>query len=103
MKNHLEGISVIMVDEISTTDHHLFVALNDVLQKAPKDKDKDKEPFGGCNLLLLGDFCQLPPNNSPSLADLPALLTSSRKSWAASNSSDSKVMLQAASLFSEFE
>lgn len=48
---------LLAIDEISMLDNDTFDYLNDVL----KAVRKDKRPFGGIQLLLFGDFFQLPP------------------------------------------
>lgn len=48
---------LLAIDEISMLDNDTFDYLNDVL----KSVRKDKRPFGGIQILLFGDFFQLPP------------------------------------------
>ena len=73
LKDRLEGIGALFVDEISTTAPVLLYALDKVL-RAILDPN---EPFGGILVILLGDFGQLPPVKAPSLAQL-AVLTARR-------------------------
>ncbi len=47
----------LIIDEISMVDGELFGKL-EALARALRDSDK---PFGGIQLILTGDFCQLPP------------------------------------------
>ncbi|KAK4463528.1 P-loop containing nucleoside triphosphate hydrolase protein [Cladorrhinum samala] len=53
----LSEVDVIIVDEISMVDHNMFQRL-DFLMKAARDSD---EPFGGVQVIVTGDFFQLPP------------------------------------------
>lgn len=56
-KFNLTLCDVLVIDEVSMLPAHLFVDLNKQLQKAKKNT----EPFGGIQLIMLGDFMQLPP------------------------------------------
>ena len=101
VRDRLEDVSVMLLDEISCTQATLFVGMDTVLKLAFPDR-KDL-PFAGLSVLCLGDFCQIPPPQSSSLAALLALFSSSRAAWAAAADSDSMVVLQAAKLFSQFK
>jgi ATP-dependent DNA helicase PIF1 len=48
---------VLVIDEVSMIENHHFERLNLIL-KAARDS---KKPFGGVQLVVTGDFCQLPP------------------------------------------
>ncbi|XDT22684.1 PIF1-like helicase [Nakaseomyces glabratus] len=50
-------ISVLVIDEISMLDGELFDKLDFIAQKIRKNSD----PFGGIQIVLCGDFFQLPP------------------------------------------
>ena len=50
---------VLVVDEISMLDKHVFEVLDQIARQL---KEVD-EPFGGMQLLVVGDFMQLPPVN----------------------------------------
>ena len=57
-------IDVLIIDEISMVENHLFERLNRVMKDSRKNYDdcaKLPEPFGGIQLIVTGDFCQLPP------------------------------------------
>ncbi|CAJ0908119.1 8902_t:CDS:10 [Entrophospora sp. SA101] len=51
------NVKVLIIDEISMLDAELFDKLNSVA----KILRKNDNPFGGIQLVLSGDFCQLPP------------------------------------------
>ena len=77
-KDLYEDIDLLIIDEISTTSGVLFLAL-DKMMKLAFDGDK---PFGGKSILLLGDFCQLPPTGGDqrSIADHLVCFSMARKS-----------------------
>jgi len=50
---------VLVVDEISMLDKHVFEVLDQIARQL---KELD-EPFGGIQVLVVGDFMQLPPVN----------------------------------------
>ena len=41
------------------------------LQRTKRDANQDTRPFGGLNVMLLGDFWQLPPPSGGCLSDIP--------------------------------
>lgn len=49
--------SVLIVDEISMVEPQVF----DVLEEVARGIRKDPRPFGGIQIILCGDFLQLPP------------------------------------------
>jgi hypothetical protein len=53
----LNETDVLVIDEISMVESSFFERLN-VLMKEARNNDK---PFGGVQLVITGDFCQLPP------------------------------------------
>ena len=55
--NSLKKLRVLIIDEISMMDNELFDVINQLLMRI---KGNEK-PFGGVQLLLVGDFYQLPP------------------------------------------
>ena len=69
LKDRLEGIGALFVDEISTTAFHLLLALDKDLRSILNPN----EPFGGILVILLGDFGQLPPVQGKSLAELAVI------------------------------
>jgi len=57
--NNLKKLEVLIIDEISMMDNELFELINNLLMLI---KNNDKF-FGGIQLILVGDFFQLPPIN----------------------------------------
>lgn len=53
-----KGLDTLVIDEISMCDPHLFEYLD---KQARQDLRCDSEPFGGVQVILVGDFFQLPP------------------------------------------
>lgn len=57
IKARLKETDVLVIDEISMVENHHFERLNIIMQEARGSKDA----FGGVQLVVTGDFCQLPP------------------------------------------
>jgi len=57
VRRRLQNTDVLVIDEISMVENHHFERINRIL-KAARD---DNRPFGGVQLIVTGDFCQLPP------------------------------------------
>ena len=55
--NLLRAVEVIIVDEISMVRSDLFQAMDSIL----RDIEHTDVPFGGKQIIVVGDFCQLPP------------------------------------------
>lgn len=53
----LSRTDVLVIDEISMVANHVFERLNHIMQSARDSK----KPFGGVQIIVTGDFCQLPP------------------------------------------
>ena len=51
------GLDVLVIEEVSMMDQEFFEKVSEYLSIIRKDK----RPFGGLQIVLLGDFCQLPP------------------------------------------
>lgn len=51
---------VLVIDEISMVNFH-FHRLNELLKEARHQPHEGKKPFGGLQVIVTGDFCQLPP------------------------------------------
>jgi ATP-dependent DNA helicase PIF1 len=57
LKGHWKGIDVLIVDEVSMMSKRMFELLNKI---AKRIRGKDT-PFGGIQVIFVGDFFQLPP------------------------------------------
>ena len=57
VKKRLDRTDVLVIDEISMVENHFFERLNAIMKAARGNDD----PFGGVQLVVTGDFCQLPP------------------------------------------
>ena len=60
LQNRLKNLQVLIVDEVSMVSPALFQSMDKIL-KAFKHS---REPFGGVQIILSGDFFQLPPISS---------------------------------------
>lgn len=53
---------VIVFDEVSMIENHNFERLNELMKEAWYNPTCEKQPaFGGVQVIVTGDFCQLPP------------------------------------------
>ena len=59
MRKKLRSAKMLAIDEISMIPAHIFDLLNELLKTVRNNQD----PFGGIQLILFGDFLQLPPVN----------------------------------------
>lgn len=57
----LNRIEILAVDEVSMLSGELLDKCNEFLKLARMNN----QPFGGIQVILIGDFCQLPPVNDP--------------------------------------
>ena len=57
VQKRLRETDVLVIDEISMVENQHFERLNQVMKEARGSKD----PFGGVQIVVTGDFCQLPP------------------------------------------
>ncbi len=62
MKKKLRNAKMLAIDEISMISSEIFDLLNNLLKAIRNNPD----PFGGLQLILFGDFLQLPPINKNS-------------------------------------
>lgn len=60
LKKHIEKTKVLIIDEISMLHKKQFDLVNEVLQYFRENED----PFGGIQIVVCGDFFQLPPIGS---------------------------------------
>jgi ATP-dependent DNA helicase PIF1 len=58
--NQLMSLQIIIIDEISMIDNHTLEKISGILQRLREYYDK---PFGGIQVIFVGDFCQLAPVN----------------------------------------
>ena len=65
-KQIINGLDLLVIDEISMVRADLLDALDGVLRRLRRDE----RPFGGVQLLLIGDLFQLPPVTKPEEWDL---------------------------------
>lgn len=56
-RDRIQSVDVLVIDEVSMLPAYLFTRL-DALMRFMR---KSKEPFGGVQLVVMGDFMQLPP------------------------------------------
>lgn len=57
--NRLRGLEVLLIDEVSMIEGEFLEKISDFLSILRGDT----RPFGGIQVVLCGDFCQLPPVN----------------------------------------
>lgn len=57
VRGRLCRTDVLVIDEISMVENHLFARLSAIMKEAREDP----RAFGGVQLIVTGDFCQLPP------------------------------------------
>ncbi|KIV99555.1 hypothetical protein, variant [Verruconis gallopava] len=57
VNKRMRAVDVLVIDEISMMENHAFERLNEVMKEA---RGSDKA-FGGVQMVVTGDFCQLPP------------------------------------------
>lgn len=55
------SLKVLVIEEISTVSGEFFDDLSEIVSKIREDNQISSSPFGGIQLLLCGDFLQLPP------------------------------------------
>lgn len=66
VKRVLKAIRVLVIDEISMVRAEIF----DMMDIALRSIRRDEKPFGGVQLILVGDLLQLPPVVTPAERDL---------------------------------
>jgi len=57
----IEEIEVLLIDEVSMLSSDLMETLDNVVRDVRMDGKRRNEPFGGMQLICVGDFFQLPP------------------------------------------
>jgi ATP-dependent DNA helicase PIF1 len=58
VQKRMREVDTLIIDEISMMENHAFERLNEVMKEARSNR---LEAFGGVQLVVTGDFCQLPP------------------------------------------
>ncbi len=79
LAKRFERVKVLIIDEVSMLHHFRFDLVNKVL----KTLKGNSKPFGGVQLILCGDFFQLPPVSLPS--DPPTQFIYTSDSWKEAN------------------
>lgn len=79
VRDRWRDVETLIIDEISMIDGVLF----DKLEYIARILRKNDSPFGGIQLVICGDFCQLPPvpDRNKDGAIMPALFAFEAKSW----------------------
>lgn len=80
-KSALKYADVLIIDEISMLPAYLFDKLDAIL----KHFRRNKKPFGGVQLVILGDFLQLPPVSGRDDSDLNTDYAIKSDAWAAAD------------------
>ncbi|KAF5336912.1 hypothetical protein D9611_003448 [Ephemerocybe angulata] len=71
-------VKTLIIDEISMLDGVLF----DKLEAIARIMRRSELPFGGIQLVICGDFCQLPPiSNKVNGIEIPAIFAFEASSW----------------------
>lgn len=52
---------VLVIDEISMVENHHLERINEIMKAARYKPHQPKKAFGGVQVIVTGDFCQLPP------------------------------------------
>lgn len=60
-RNRLKDTDVLVIDEVSMVENLHFERLNEVMKAARYNSHTKPQPFGSCQIVVTGDFCQLPP------------------------------------------
>lgn len=58
VKERFRATDVLVIDEISMVENHHLERLNEVMKEG---RGKPAQAFGGVQMVVTGDFCQLPP------------------------------------------
>ncbi|OWT42243.1 PIF1-like helicase domain-containing protein [Pochonia chlamydosporia 170] len=61
VRRRLKSTDVLIIDEISMVENHHLERMNICMKEARRWKQDEPAPFGGAQVVVTGDFCQLPP------------------------------------------
>ncbi|XP_044720076.1 PIF1-like helicase domain-containing protein [Hirsutella rhossiliensis] len=61
VRQRLRHTDVLIIDEISMVENHHLQRINVCMKEVRRWKDDDPPAFGGVQVVVTGDFCQLPP------------------------------------------
>lgn len=64
VRKHVDRTDVLIIDEISMIENHHLERMNHCIKRMRYGrgvKENRQEPFGGIQVVVTGDFCQLPP------------------------------------------
>jgi len=61
VNKRLRATDVLVIDEISMVENLHFERLNEIMKAARFQPGGHSSAFGGCQIVVTGDFCQLPP------------------------------------------
>ncbi|XP_044723720.1 PIF1-like helicase domain-containing protein [Hirsutella rhossiliensis] len=68
VRQRLRHTDVLIIDEISMVENHHLQRINVCMKEVRRWKDDDPPAFGGVQVVVTGDFCQLPPRRRESWA-----------------------------------
>ncbi|KAF5356106.1 hypothetical protein D9756_004033 [Leucocoprinus leucothites] len=79
LRKRWQQVKALIIDELSMIDGSLF----DYLEEIARELRGDSRPFGGIQLVLCGDFCQLPPvpGRDKKGREVPAKFAFEARSW----------------------
>ncbi|SMQ54726.1 unnamed protein product [Zymoseptoria tritici ST99CH_3D7] len=60
VSKRFKDTDVLVIDEISMVENHMLARLDAILRHV-RCYNKEQKPFGGVQIIVTGDFCQLPP------------------------------------------
>ena len=97
----IDEISMVSAAFLASIDMQLRSIMTNV-HKTKKDGDNRSRPFGGLNVILVGDFCQLDPPSGVPLAGIPAeYVQSSRRFLPAATTAHGQSLLWGCGTYEE--
>lgn len=61
VNKRIKDTDVLVIDEISMVENLHFERLNEIMKAVHHKPHAEDAAFGGCQIVVTGDFCQLPP------------------------------------------